>query len=41
VSPCIVAVGYQRFRGPFCVHLQCEVASVRENGIELKGKEQE
>jgi len=27
--PCTVAVGYQRFRGPCCLHLQGEVAKIR------------
>jgi hypothetical protein len=27
VTPCIVVVGYKRFRGPCCLHLQGEVAS--------------
>jgi hypothetical protein len=25
VTPCNVAIGYQRFGGPCCLHLQCEV----------------
>jgi hypothetical protein len=25
VTPCSVVVGYQRFRGPCCLHFQCEV----------------
>jgi hypothetical protein len=25
VTPCIVVVGYQRFRGPCCLHLQGEI----------------
>jgi hypothetical protein len=30
---CSVVVGYQCFRGPGCLHVQSEVAGMRENGI--------
>jgi hypothetical protein len=35
VTPCSVVVGYQRFRGPCCLHLQGEVVSVGENGVDV------
>jgi len=28
VTPCSVAVGYQRFRNPRCLHLQGEVVGI-------------
>jgi hypothetical protein len=34
-----VVVGYQRFRGLCCLHLQGEVAVMRENGIDIPGLE--
>jgi hypothetical protein len=32
VTPYIVVVRYQRFRGPCCLHLKGEVAGMGENG---------
>jgi hypothetical protein len=34
VTPCSVLMGYQRFRGSCCLHLQGEVADVGGNGID-------
>jgi hypothetical protein len=34
VKPCSVVVGYKRFTGPCCLHLEGEVAGMRENGID-------
>jgi hypothetical protein len=31
LTPCSVVVGYQRFRGPCCIHLQGDVAGMEEN----------
>jgi hypothetical protein len=35
VMPCSVVVGYQRFGGPCCFHLQGEVAGMGENDIDI------
>jgi hypothetical protein len=35
VIPHSVVVGYQCFRGLWCLHLQGEVADVEENGIDV------
>jgi hypothetical protein len=32
---CLVAIGYERFRGPCCLHLQGEVTGGGENGIDI------
>jgi hypothetical protein len=29
VTPCIVVVGYRRFRGPCCLHVHCSVVRYR------------
>jgi len=34
VIPCNVAVGYQHFRGPCCLHLQVEVAVMSSKILE-------
>jgi hypothetical protein len=34
VTPCIDVVGYQRFRGPYCLHLQGEETRKGENSID-------
>jgi hypothetical protein len=33
VTPCSVVVGYQRFRGPCCRHLQSEVTRMEGESI--------
>jgi hypothetical protein len=35
VTPCSVVVGYQRFRSPFCLHLEGELAGMGVNGIDI------
>jgi hypothetical protein len=35
VTPCSVVVGYQRFGGPRCFHLQVEVNGMGKNGIDI------
>jgi hypothetical protein len=35
VMPCSVVVLYRRFRGPFCLHLQGEVAGMGGNGVDI------
>jgi hypothetical protein len=34
VTPCSVVVRYQRFGGPFCLHLQGEVNGAGEEGVD-------
>jgi hypothetical protein len=35
VTLCSVVIGYQRFRGPCCLHLRGEVAGMGKNGIDI------
>jgi len=36
VTPCNDVVGYQRFGGPCCLHLQCETANVATSLVNYK-----
>jgi len=35
VMTCSAVIGYQCFRGPYCLHLQGEVARMGENSIDM------